>query len=966
MKFRYVIVSIISFLYSSAAFSQYYVSDVDPCYLKWNKIENKEKGDIIFPDYIADKAFKVSFLRDKLTSEISQGIDAPIYRFPITIHPTNLNSNGMVTYTPRRMELISMPSRDNFSVPWIKHLVTHEYRHVAQLSALDCGFTRVMSYLIGEQMFGLTAATIPTYFYEGDAVTAETQFTIFGRGKQASFNTPLRALVLEGKKYNPYVYKFGTLNNYSPDSYIFGYHLTQHATEVAGDNFWAEALKYAGRNPYLLDPLHFVYKKYSDIISYSHLTNTTFSSLEDFWQPLTAETNSASLVETPITSYTTYISPLYIDEENVVVVKKNLDRYYRLMKVNLTSGAEKRLCDIGYISTKTIISNNKVYWEEITPSKSWGQKNFATLYSYDLIKGKKRRETKGLNFFYTPYKDGFAAVAFDEQNNPSIVILDKNYNTTKTIPITQEDVSFNGLTLCDNGLLYGAIVDNNGTSIISIDIDNEKIDYFIKPSYNTITNLGSNGNNLYFTSINSGQEEIHEYNVLTNKEYQLTKSRYGSTSSDLSPSGDKLVTTTYGVEGFLLSHQDITRDREVEWQEIPSNELNYPYKEWKNAIKVDTLDISTANLATYKEKKGVKKYSKLSGSANPHSWMPLYFDTDKLIDDRELSYGLGVNVMSQNLLNNTIFTFGYGKVDGYNLYKASLDYNGLPVELGVDVQYGGGLQKRLNFTDTDDSYLNNYFTFNGTISLPLYFSGGGKSRLFRSSISYNYGNDIIYLGSETLYSSVLGDFDPMYGMQMTVPIFETGVERLYSTLSYQSVSQMSSMNINPRLGYYVQLGLLHNPFSDYYGTLYSAYGLGYLPAPLPNGSLTIEAATVYQTNADILYTAMLLVPRGTTFSSSLKRSYSATIDYRVPICYPNGGYKSLLFIKRISAGAFFDYMRYKSSGTDYWSSKNSIGADVIIDFNSISAAAPITFEFSVYKPSDNQGVMCDISFSIDL
>lgn len=963
---RYIIILTVLFFFSEKSFSQYYVSDVDPCYLKWKKIEDKSKGAIIFPDYMEEKALSLSILRDMLSADIEIGINSTISRFPITLHPTNLNSNGMVTYTPRRMELLTAPSRDNFSVPWLKHLITHEYRHVAQLSALDTGITHTLSYLFGEQMLGLTAILVPTYFYEGDAVTAETQLSVFGRGKQASFNTPFRALVVEGKKRPSNYYKFGTFNNYSPNEYILGYHITQHATEEAGDDFWAKTLRFAGRNPYLIDPLYFAYRKYSDFGSSSKLISSTLSTLKDFWSPLTAENNSTVPVETPITSYTLYNSPIYIDENRVVAIKYDLDRYYRLVEVDLSSNEERVLCDVGYVSSRIFVNNNKVFWEEVTSSLSWGQKNFASLYSYDLVSKRKNREAKGFNFFYTPYGDGYAAIFFDEQNNPSVVTLDEKYNEIKRLPIGENFTSFNGLACCADGLLYGAIVDNNGTSIIAIDMDSEKVDYVLMPSYNTITNLSSNGNKLYFTSINSGQEEVHEYDIKTKEEYQLTESRYGSTFCDISPSGERFVTTTYGIDGFLLAYQDVVRNTASEWQELPSNEMNYPYREWENVIKIDTINIVENQIASYKAKKGVKKYSKLAGNINPHSWLPFYVDTDKLMDSRELSYGLGVNIMSQNLLNSTVFTAGYGRVEGYDLYKLNVDYNGLPVEMSLDVQYGGGKQYRLNFSDSDDSYLEDYFALSGSLSLPLYLSGGGRSRVFRATVNYQFTNDLIYARNDTIPSSVIGGVDPNYGYALVNPIFETGVHKVYSTLSYQCMAHMSSKNLNPRLGYYVQLGMINNPFNRDFGTLFSAYALGYLPAPLPNGSLTVEAATVYQTDASISYTAMLLTPRGTTYSSVMKRSYSATLDYRVPICYPNGGFHSLLFLKRISAGAFVDYMYYKSKGYDFWSSKNSIGGNIIVDFNSISASAPISFEFSVYKPSDSQGVMCGVSLDISL
>ena len=53
---------------------------------------------------------------------------------------TSVRSNGFVTWTPKRMELIVTPPQDSYAQDWIGQLSLHEYRHVVQISQLDQGF----------------------------------------------------------------------------------------------------------------------------------------------------------------------------------------------------------------------------------------------------------------------------------------------------------------------------------------------------------------------------------------------------------------------------------------------------------------------------------------------------------------------------------------------------------------------------------------------------------------------------------------------------------------------------------------------------------------------------------------------------------------------------------------------------------------------------------------------------------
>ncbi|MCK7535208.1 MAG: hypothetical protein MZV63_31595 [Marinilabiliales bacterium] len=66
-----------------------------------------------------------------------------------------MQSNGYVSWAPRRMELYPLPGQDNLPMWPAEQLAVHEAAHVLQLSSLNrTGLARALWYLLGEQSVG--------------------------------------------------------------------------------------------------------------------------------------------------------------------------------------------------------------------------------------------------------------------------------------------------------------------------------------------------------------------------------------------------------------------------------------------------------------------------------------------------------------------------------------------------------------------------------------------------------------------------------------------------------------------------------------------------------------------------------------------------------------------------------------------------------------------------------------------
>jgi len=136
-----LLVAIVFILASHQSFAQFYSTGSDPARLKWREIKT-ERYFIIYPE-------EADSLATKICHFVSKGVQMPV-NSPLTGKPTkttrlfftdtNVFSNGMVSWAPRRMELYSTPpSFGSYSMNWEKQLVLHEGRHVAQMTMFERG-----------------------------------------------------------------------------------------------------------------------------------------------------------------------------------------------------------------------------------------------------------------------------------------------------------------------------------------------------------------------------------------------------------------------------------------------------------------------------------------------------------------------------------------------------------------------------------------------------------------------------------------------------------------------------------------------------------------------------------------------------------------------------------------------------------------------------------------------------------
>ena len=243
--------------------AQYYIAGQDPASINWQQIDHPD-FEIIYPESAALQAYRVANILEHSYKKVSQTLGPKPRKITIVLHNQTVVSNGFVSPTPFRMELFTTPPQDNQPVPWLEHLVLHEMRHVVQIDKLNQGMSKVLSYLFGQQARGAIAGLMPMWYYEGDAVLAETALTKGGRGRLSEFKKEWRSLSMDSSKtlsFNKML--LGSYKDKTPDHYALGYHLVSFARKEFGTNTWEKVEHYLARNPYQIVAFNTGLKKYT-------------------------------------------------------------------------------------------------------------------------------------------------------------------------------------------------------------------------------------------------------------------------------------------------------------------------------------------------------------------------------------------------------------------------------------------------------------------------------------------------------------------------------------------------------------------------------------------------------------------------------------------------------------------------------------------------------------------------------
>ena len=221
-------------LISHSVFSQIFSEEQNPLSVKWRQ-RNADGFRLIYPMELEKEAQRMANTIGYIYPLEGASLGVSKTTIPIVLQNRGVVANGFVQLAPKKSEFFTTPPQLFDSQDWLNNLAVHELRHAAQYDKLTGGKA---SPFPEEIYFAWMGASIPLWFFEGDAVSTETSLTEVGRGRQPSWIMPYRTLLLEGKNLSYSKANFGSNKDVTPGYYQLGYLMTSNIRTLPWEKYF--------------------------------------------------------------------------------------------------------------------------------------------------------------------------------------------------------------------------------------------------------------------------------------------------------------------------------------------------------------------------------------------------------------------------------------------------------------------------------------------------------------------------------------------------------------------------------------------------------------------------------------------------------------------------------------------------------------------------------------------------------
>lgn len=945
----FLLFCLLSALNTQAQFLNY---GTDPARYTWNYVDLPHYK-LIYPQGTDSMAYRYALYLENIYPYIQQSIHMPWKKtFPVILHPGTMSANGMVSWAPRRMELMTTPSSRIHAQSWDKHLVLHESRHVVQTSKLMTGLFRPLYYLIGEQSAGISSFFSTRWFFEGDAVGTETAMSNSGRGRLPEFNMVYRAQMLSGKFYSFDKWYLGSYKNHTGDYYALGYDITSFAKYAYGADIWDKIT-----SRYVRRFLHFPpfpkAIKYHTGVNADGLFNKTFAFLKEEWEQLEEETPPPHYLSPESKQYTSYRYPQSLDDSTIIALKSNLSDINALVKI--TNNREERLTYIGSINSRIHLQGKRIYWSENVSGLRWTHENYSEVKYYDL-------ETRHIESL-TP-RQRFLAPAVNKTGDKiavshttlsggnHIVILNAENGKEEIRFFTPDNAFIKELTFGDNDDLYAIAVSGDGLSLHQLHIQTGTWKEILSPVSVNITSPLYHENKLYVESGLNGTNNIYCIDLQDNQPYQITSARFGAFHPAFSENKKQLFFSDYQATGYRLAAVavDTITTKKADFREPYRFTLAEAISR-QEAFNLDTLELKPVPFHPKRYRKGLHTF-------RIHSWAPFYYDISDVmsssLDDFSTIVKPGAMVLSQNALNTAVTQIGWYYKDKHHHGKLAFTYMGWYPVIDLTVDYGDKAFDMVWTKNEEGKEVakghytkRNLVEAEARVYLPFNLSKNQYIRGIQPSATYYFTNNRY----EQYKSREFSHF-----------------QYLLSELRFYNYRRMAIRDILPRWGYQMRLQYLQTPFNtENYGSLYAARLTTYWPGLVRNHSLMLRLGYQYQSVDDkTMYIPKRIIEkvRGYDYLYQTRQNIAFKADYAFTVAYPDVSVGPVIYLRRIRSNLFYDYSRNQAHKHSGWNTQSAAGLDLLFDWNVIRMSYPLSLGARLIQPIDYGSFKAEVLFSM--
>lgn len=458
-------------------------------------------------------------------------------------------------------------------------------------------------------------------------------------------------------------------------------------------------------------------------------------------------------------------------------------------------------------------------------------------------------------------------------------------------------------------------MDDKGKRLSIYNPKSQSLQLFIPFNQYQITHPRLVGDIIYFTGSYSGIDNIYALNIESQRLNKVTEVNYGA--DDAVVIKDELLFSSYSADGYTLEKLKINTNW---WHEDSAKYLQ---------ASIHTAEI-TYNAGN--EIHEVKKYPKTSGFFNFHSWAPFS------LDPYDYTVKPGISFMSQNLLSTATTTAGYEHDfrEDVGRYYTKFTYEGwYPI---IEVDFEHAKRRRYYLADTVNHIVDDYTFKETTFELGI-----------RVPINLNRNKHIRGIQPYAKFENIFLKMHPDSPFEFS----RSSIQALHYGFTAYHQSMRSRYDIYPKWGQIIGFAYSMTPFlSPGWVGLTSIESAFYFPGLFKHHGLKIYAA--YQHRKDGIYgfANQINHVRGLINKGDVDQ-YRMSVDYKLPLAYPDFDLGSFMYLKKIDLGLFYDYGYGESP--DLINHYQSLGAELHSEFHLLSFVAPIDFTLrGMYHPNQKE------------
>jgi len=863
---------------------------------KWKQI-NTDTVRVIFPAGLETEAQRAASVIQAMARDTTASIGQQLYKINIVMQNQTTIANGYVALGPFRSEFYMTASLNNFdlgSINWNDALSTHEYRHVQQYNNFRNGASKLLYRLFGEEGLLLGAdASVPDWFYEGDAVYNETRLSNQGRGRIPYFLNQYPALWNAGKDYSWMKLRNGSLKDYVPSHYPLGYLLVNYGYRKYGNRFWEKVTHDASAFKGLFYPFQKAIKRYSGT-DYRGFIKNAFAS---YRQPVNQEPATGITPVFPVNKkfVTNYYFPYQLGEESVLFLRSS---YKQVPGYYLKKGDKvKRLATRAIsIDEQYSYRNGKIVYATYRPDARWGWRDYSEIRIMDINTGKQQILTHRTKYFtpdISPDGTRVVAVLMDGKGNNALHLLDAASGAlVMALPNTGEYIFTDPKFINDNELVSAVRFKDGRMALAKISTGKGEPEWLTPPSYAVIGYPQVYDGMVYFTASYFDNDEVYAVSLKEGRCYRVSRDITGDYF--VNRYKDKILFSRFTAEGLQLAEQKAGTMTEVNSMTLQESFHRYPVAGQGDGTHGFLQQVPAQRFA-------VKRYSKTKGLLNFHSWRPYY-------EDPEFTFSL----YGQNVLNTmeTQLYYLYDQNDRTNAVGLSTSYGGFFPFINAGTQMTFARQDSVQNLLRQWNQLNTYVG----LSVPLNFSGGMTYKFLDFGTYYFLRNEFnTGLNKDVLATNTFTYLDHF--------------------ISWSQQVQSARQHIFPRFANSVSIDHRY-AVTRLKGYRFRASAALYLPGLFLNHNLVLTGSFMQRDTSRALFSSGFANARGYADyyrTNAGSRMWRLSANYHFPRLLPDWGFGDILYFRRIRANGFYDFQRLFSNNKRNHADLRSAGMEFYAD-----------------------------------